>query len=52
MCKKNCKDVSEKTDAKVYMMNSRVNENFKIENVKRVYSWCELEYLISKKGEN
>lgn len=48
----NCKDISEKTDAKVYMMNSRVNENFKIENVKRVYSWCELEYLISKKGEN
>lgn len=48
----NCKDVSEKTDAKVYMMNSRVNENFKIENVKRVYSWCELEHLISKKGEN
>lgn len=48
----NCKDVSENTDAKVYMMNTRVNENFKIDNVKRVYSWCELEHLISKKGEN
>ena len=48
----NCKDVSENTDAKVYMMNTRVNEKFKIENVKRVYSWCELEHLINKKGEN
>ena len=48
----NCKDVSENTDAKVYMMNTRVNENFEISNVKRVYSWCELEHLISKKGEN
>lgn len=47
----NCKDVSEKTSAKVYMMNTRVNENFKLENVNRVYSWCELNYLINMKGE-
>ena len=48
----NCKDVSERTNAKVYIMNSRVNENFKIPNVKRVYSWCELDYLINMEGEN
>lgn len=42
----NCKDVSEKTNAKVFMMNSRVNENFKLENIKRVYSWYEIEHLI------
>ena len=47
----NCKDVSEKTNAKVYMMNSRVNEKFELKNVTRVYSWCELEYLINE-GEN
>ena len=42
----NCKDVSEKTNAKVYIMSSRVNEKFKIEGVKRVYSWYEIEDLI------
>lgn len=42
----NCKDVSEKTKAKVYMMNTRVNERFSLENIKRVYSWSEIEHLI------
>lgn len=49
----NCKDVSDKTNAKVYMMNTRVNEKFSLdENINRVYSWLELEHLINKKGEN
>ena len=42
----NCKDVSEKTKAKVYMMNTRANERFSLENIKRVYSWSEIEHLI------
>ena len=47
----NCKDVSEKTNAKVYMMDTRVNEKFEINNVKRVYSWCELEHLLNEEGK-
>ena len=42
----NCKDVSEKTNAKVFMMNTRVNEKFLLQNIKRVYSWSEIEHLI------
>ena len=42
----NCKDVSERTKAKVYMMNTRVNEKFSLQNIKRVYSWSEIEHLI------
>ena len=45
----NCNDVSKKTNTKVFMMNTRVNENFNIKNVKRVYSWCEVEHLINQK---
>ena len=42
----NCKDVSEKTNAKVFMMNTRVNEKFLLQNIKRVYSCSEIEHLI------
>ena len=44
----NCKEVAEKTNATVYIMNSRMNENLKIENVKRVYSWAEVNYFVNK----
>ena len=42
----NCRDVSKKTNAKVFMMNTRVNEKFLLQNIKRVYSWSEIEHLI------
>ena len=42
----NCQTIVEKTDATVYMMNTRMNENLNPNHVKRVYSWCEIEDLI------
>ena len=44
----NCKKISENTNAKVYMMTSLVNKNLGDEKIKRVFSWPEIDDLISK----
>lgn len=45
---KNCKEISENTNTKVYMMTSMANKNIEVNNIKRVYSWPEIDDLISK----
>lgn len=47
---KNCKSIVDNTDAKVYMMSSRVNENLNDERIRRVFSWPEIYNLIIKRG--
>ena len=44
---KNCKGIVDNTDIKVYMMNSRANENINDNKIERVYSWPELYNLIN-----
>lgn len=44
----NCKQISENTNAKVYMMTSLVNKNLGDKKIKRVFSWPEIDDLISK----
>lgn len=44
----NCKSIAENSNAKVYMMTSRVNGSFEDENIKRVYSWPEVYDLINR----
>lgn len=44
----NCKGIAENSDAKVYMMTSRVNGCFENEKIKRVYSWPEVYDLINR----
>lgn len=43
----NCTSVAENSDIKVYMMNSKVNEKLEHEKIQRVYSWPEIDSLIS-----
>lgn len=45
---KNCKEISENTNTKVYMMTSMANKNIEVNNIKRVYSWPEINNLLSK----
>ena len=45
---KNCKKVSENTNTKVYMMTSMVNKDLEDKTIKRVFSWPEIDDLISK----
>ena len=45
---KNCKKIADNTDAKVYMMNSRVNGSLNDEKIKRVFSWPEVYDLINR----
>ena len=47
----NCKQISENTNAKVYMMTSIVNKNLEDEKIKRVFSWPEINDLISKEED-
>lgn len=42
----NCKNIAENSNAKVYMMTSRVNGSFNHEKIKRVYSWPHVYSLI------
>lgn len=42
----NCKNIAENTSTKVYIMNSKVNENLNHEKLSRVYSWPEVYSLI------
>lgn len=45
---KNCKKVSENANTKVYMMTSMVNKDLEDKTIKRVFSWPEIDDLISK----
>ena len=45
---KNCKEVSENTNTKVYMMTSMVNKDLEDKTIKRVFSWPEIDNLINK----
>ena len=48
---KNCKKVADNSNTKVYMMNSRANEELNDEKIQRVYSWPEIYNLINQKEE-
>ena len=45
---KNCKTIADNTNAKVYLMTSRVNGSFNDEKITRVFSWPEIYDLINK----
>lgn len=45
---KNCKNIVDNSDIKVYMMNSRVNESLNDDKIKRVFSWPEIYDLINR----
>ena len=44
----NCKKVVESTNAKVYIMDTRVNETCKDDRIERVYSWTQVYDLIKR----
>jgi len=46
---KNCKSIADNTNIKVYMINSRANEDFEDKKIQRVFSWPEIYNLINKK---
>lgn len=48
----NCKSIADGTNAKVFLMNTKMNETLNNENIKRVYSWPEIYNLIIEKEEN
>ncbi len=43
----NCKNIVENSNARVYIMNSKVNQNLNHKNIQRVYSWPEIYSLIN-----
>ena len=45
---KNCKKVTDGSDIKVYMMDSRANEQMNDERIQRVFSWPEIYDLINR----
>ena len=45
---KNCKKVADRSDIKVYMMDSRANEQMNDERIQRVFSWPEIYDLINR----
>ena len=47
----NCKSIADNTKAKVYLMNTKMNENLNDKNIKRVYSWPEVYNLLNQKEE-
>ena len=47
----NCKSIADGTNAKVYLMNTKMNENLNHKNIERVYSWPEIYSLISQEEE-
>lgn len=49
---KNCKSIADNTNAKVYLMNTKINEKLSDEKIKRVYSWPEVYSLVSQEEEN
>ena len=44
----NCKKIAHNSNAKVYIMNSKVNESLDDEKIERVFSWPEIYHLIGK----
>ncbi len=44
----NCKKIADNTNAKVYIMNSRINEALEDNKIQRVYSWPHLYNLIEE----
>ena len=44
----NCKTIANNSNAKVYMMTSRVNGSLEDEKIKRVFSWPEISDLVNK----
>ena len=44
---KNCKNIIDNSNTKVYMMNSKANESFNYKNIQRVFSWPEIYDLIN-----
>ena len=48
---KNCSNIANNTSTKVFLMNSKANEGFEDEKVKRVYSWPEIKYLIDSRRD-
>jgi len=48
----NCKSIAYGTNAKVFLMNTKMNEKLEDDNIKRVYSWPEVYSLINQKEEN
>ena len=50
---RNCKDIAYNSNAKVFIMDTRVNQNLEDEKITRVYSWPHLYKEIKKlKEEN
>ena len=47
----NCKRIADNTNAKVYIMNSKINETLEYKKIKRVYSWPHLYNLIEEEDE-
>lgn len=47
----NCKKVAHESNVKVYLMDTRINENFQDDKIKRVYSWPHVYCLLDKKEE-
>lgn len=47
----NCRKVAHESNVKVYLMDTRINENFQDDKIKRVYSWPHVYYLLDKKEE-
>ena len=47
----NCKSIVDNTKAKVYLMNTKMNENLNDKNIKRVYSWPEVYNILNQKEE-
>lgn len=45
---RNCKNIVDNSDIKVFMMNSRVNTMLNDVKIKRVFSWPEIYHLINK----
>ena len=45
----NCKTIADNTNAKVYLMTSRVNGSLEGEKIKRVFSWSEIKDIIDIK---
>jgi len=47
----NCKSIAENKKAKVFLMNTKMNEALYDSDIQRVYSWPEIYNLINKKEE-
>ena len=46
----NCKNIADNTNAKVFIMNTKMNEALNDDKIQRVYSWPEIYNLIESKS--